>query len=281
MITYRTCVLGIIVCFSLAGLALDAVAQNNGGKGATVAQPRVAAVTGNTIGDFAVDTAAGMPGAAIPLRIRLPASLNDNAVSKVAYTFVMFKGIPERFALTSGFQTRNTWIVSISDTRDLKITIPQGFQGTFYVDAYLYQGENMAPGKCVFEVRISTSTNATPTSADYAAAPSSPPAQDTAAPPAKENVQLSKEEEEALFAQGEAQLENGNVIYARLMFEELVSHGNVRGLFALAKTYDPVVLRQLGVVGIPGDPEKAKELYRKASEFAGTPASENANTRKR
>jgi hypothetical protein len=250
--------LGIIFCSSLAGWVPSAAAQSN-------------AESGPANGVFAVDPATGVPGAAIPLKVRLPAPFNDASASKTAYNFLMFRGIPEGFALTSGFQTRNTWIVSISESRKLKITVPKAFQGTFYAEVFLYRGQNITPIRCAFQVRVFPKDDTLPTSANYGAIPSDTEKQ-AAMTPGGDKPLLSKEEEAQLFAQAEQHLKNGNVVFARLLFEELIVHGNVRGLYALAQTYDPAVLRKLGAVGLKGDAEKARELYEKAAEFAGAPA---------
>ncbi len=255
-------------------MAPDARGQSHGGTASgTGGSSGTSAAASAENGAFAVDGASGMPGGAIPLRVRLPAAFSARAASKAAYTFLMFKGLPEGFLLNAGFQTRNTWLVSINDIRDLKMTVPQEFQGAFNVDAYLYRGKGFAPYRSAFQVRIALPGQSLPTSTTYAGGASSSATQDATIQPRIE-APLSRKEEEELFAQGEAELHNGNIVFARLLFEELVSHGNVRGLFALAKTYDPAVLQQLGAVGIQGDAQKARELYRKASEFAGIPAPE-------
>jgi hypothetical protein len=205
----------------------------------------------------------------VPLEVRLPATLKAQAASKTAYTFWMIKGIPEDFTLSAGFRTRNTWLVSIEDIGDLKIEIPQGVEGALNIDVYLYRGKNISPDRSTVHIPISSSAGRLATATDATATPST--VEQNAPEQHHFEPTMSKEEEEALFAQGETQLKDGNIVFARLMFEELVSRGNVRGLYALARTYDPAVLQELGAVGIEGDAKKAKELYRKASEFAGIP----------
>lgn len=273
MIGFQTRILGIIFSLCLVASPGDALAQNSGAAG-TAPGLRSPAHTASARadGDFGVDPAAGTPGSVIPLTIQLPAAFNSGAAVKGAYTFLMFKGLPEGFILNAGFQTRNTWIVSVGDIRDLKMTVPSTYQGAFDADVYLYRGQNVPPHQSALNVRISKNNDTLQTSTGYANNPVLPPGKPASALPAREKRQLSKEEETELFAQGEAQLQNGNVVFARLLFEELVSHGNVRGLYNLARTYDPAVLSELGAVGIQGDAVKANELYRKAAEFAGTPA---------
>ena len=59
-------------------------------------------------------------------------------------------------------------------------------------------------------------------------------------------------------------LGQGNIGAARTVLERAAKTGNASALFALAETYDPVVLSAWGIVGAPGDVAKAQELYAKA-----------------
>jgi hypothetical protein len=270
MTWFQSRVLGIIFCSFLVGLSLNASEQ---GKAETAsvtggqADTNVTSGSGNT---FSVTASTGAPGTAVPLEVHLPAAFKAQAASKTAYTFLMFKGVPEDFTLSAGFRTRNTWLVSIEDIRGLKIEIPQGFQGALDIDIYLYRGKDAPPDRSTVHIPVLSSPGSLTSATDATEIPSTAK-QNTVAQRPPEPM-MSKEEEKALFAQGETQLKDGNIVFARLMFEELVSRGNVRALFELARTYDPDVLQELGAVGIQGDAEKAKELYRKASEFAGIPA---------
>ena len=40
----------------------------------------------------------------------------------------------------------------------------------------------------------------------------------------------------------------------------------------LGETYDPVVLKRLGVIGLLGDPAQARDWYRKAAELGSADA---------
>ena len=60
---------------------------------------------------------------------------------------------------------------------------------------------------------------------------------------------------------------------ARLFYKEAAYSGLVDAMVAVGKTYDPVVLAQLGVKGFYPDPIKAAEWYLKAKEKADDPKS--------
>jgi hypothetical protein len=75
---------------------------------------------------------------------------------------------------------------------------------------------------------------------------------------------------EALLARAQTYLMNGDVAAARLVLRRAAEADVARAALALGDTYDPLVLKQLGVVGIVGDPKEAREWYRRAAEL-GSP----------
>jgi TPR repeat protein len=60
-------------------------------------------------------------------------------------------------------------------------------------------------------------------------------------------------------------LELGNIVTERAALERAVESGSPQAAFALAETYDPVVLSAWGAVGTRGDPAKAQQLYARAA----------------
>ncbi|MGB0083919.1 MAG: tetratricopeptide repeat protein [Rhodomicrobiaceae bacterium] len=100
------------------------------------------------------------------------------------------------------------------------------------------------------------------------------PDEETSKPPLSSSRPVSKEEEKQVLAEGEAQLRSGNIVFARVLFENLASHGSAEGAFAVAQTYDPTVLKQIGAVGVQGDVEKAKFWYGKAAELGKGPVTD-------
>jgi TPR repeat protein len=62
-------------------------------------------------------------------------------------------------------------------------------------------------------------------------------------------------------------LNQGDVAAARVVLDHAAETGDARALFALAETYDPLMLSGWGTLGTRGDVAKARELYAKA--FSG------------
>jgi len=104
-----------------------------------------------------------------------------------------------------------------------------------------------------------------------AAALTPPPAPAAIAPPAP---LLEREEIAALYARGEQLIAQGEIAAARLVFARAAEAGDARSALALGASYDPGVLRKLGVLGVQGDAALAREWYAKASGFGSREAAQ-------
>ncbi len=60
-------------------------------------------------------------------------------------------------------------------------------------------------------------------------------------------------------------LAKGDLSTARLFLARAAEAGDARAWVALADTYDPAVLTKLGVVGAPGDPQRARDYLGRAA----------------
>jgi hypothetical protein len=81
-----------------------------------------------------------------------------------------------------------------------------------------------------------------------------------------------REEVAALIARGQTYLANGDVVSARLVFRRAAETGDAQATLALGGTYDPLVLRSLGVIGVAADPAQARGWYRKAADLGSREA---------
>jgi hypothetical protein len=80
--------------------------------------------------------------------------------------------------------------------------------------------------------------------------------------------------EDDLILRGDDLLANGDFAAARLFYLQAAKTGSAKAATAVARTYDPMVLTRLGVLGAHGDPDKAAEWYRKAVALGDTTAAE-------
>jgi hypothetical protein len=67
-----------------------------------------------------------------------------------------------------------------------------------------------------------------------------------------------------LAARASMLLGQGDIASARIVLERAAETGNAQASFALAETYDPLVLRKWGAYGTLGDAAKARDLYARA-----------------
>jgi len=78
---------------------------------------------------------------------------------------------------------------------------------------------------------------------------------------------LGADEIGRLVSRGEAFLAQGDVISARVLLLRAAEAHDPRAALALGSTFDPNVLKSLGVVGIRPDPEQAHAWYERAADF--------------
>jgi TPR repeat protein len=77
--------------------------------------------------------------------------------------------------------------------------------------------------------------------------------------------------EAAALARGLANLSHGDVAGARLILRWAAEHDDPQAALALGETYDPAVLKSLGIVKF-ADPAQAREWYRRAAELGSAAA---------
>jgi hypothetical protein len=122
--------------------------------------------------------------------------------------------------------------------------------------------------------RIAPVAPTTSPAAEEAALPAKSEPDAMPAPPVAKAVVPSPAAE--LFLQrGDQLLSQGDIIPARQFFERAAEGGDARAVYRMAKSYDPVYLRRIGVRGVAGDPAKAKAWYEKAI-IAGSSEAEMA-----
>ena len=83
-----------------------------------------------------------------------------------------------------------------------------------------------------------------------------------------------------LVKRGHDFLQNGDLISARLILQRAVEAGSADAALALGATFDPLVIRRLGVIGIEPDIARARQWYQRAAEL-GSSASQQLTTLER
>jgi len=73
---------------------------------------------------------------------------------------------------------------------------------------------------------------------------------------------------------GNLWLQRGDIASARLFYQEAANTGSVQAMVAVGKTYDPIILNQLGIRGFRPDPVKAAEWYLRANKAGDSESTE-------
>jgi curved DNA-binding protein CbpA len=90
--------------------------------------------------------------------------------------------------------------------------------------------------------------------------------------PAAAAAELDRNEVAALLARGRSLLSNGDVAGARVLLRRAAEHNDPQAALAVGETYDPVVLRHLGVIKFNGDVALAREWYSRAANLGSVAA---------
>ena len=128
--------------------------------------------------------------------------------------------------------------------------------------------------------RVSTPPPAAPAPPPPAAVPASrsPPSAVAApvpalAPPPSTVAAPDRDEVAALLTRARAYLSAGDVAAARLVLRRAAEREDPQAALALGGTYDPVMLKRLGIINFHSDPAQAREWYRRAAELGSADAS--------
>jgi len=105
--------------------------------------------------------------------------------------------------------------------------------------------------------------------------PVPPTAARMAAPAPSPSTVASPDRDEvaALLTRARTYLSAGDVAAARLVLRRAAERDDAQAALALGGTYDPVVLRRLGIINFHSDPAQARDWYRKAAELGSADAS--------
>jgi hypothetical protein len=84
---------------------------------------------------------------------------------------------------------------------------------------------------------------------------------------------LDRDEVNAMLVRARTFLSSGDVAAARVVLRRAARSDDPQAALALGGTYDPSVLKKLGIIAFHADPAQAREWYRKAAELGSADAS--------
>jgi hypothetical protein len=170
------------------------------------------------------------------------------------------------------------WIVTAAELAETTIRPPQGFKGQMQYTVTLKRADNTVIDQKNIRLEWNPKTETAArnelqpvkvqtTSISREQATMTPPA-----PPAPPPVEMSAEEVKLILSRGEKMLMSGDLAGARLLFRRAADAKSADAAYALAATYDPAVLRRLGVLGVSPDIARARDWYEKAKEYGSKEA---------
>jgi hypothetical protein len=233
--------------------------------------------------DFSVEDRTGVPGVPLALGIKLP----DNPAQ--AYSFLMFRNLPQNFKLSAGFGAKDYWAVSLSDAENLRLIPPDDFQGIFSMDVLLIKGKGIEPERRTANIAFADIDTPAVTASIEAAPAPSPPDSDRleieAPPPAvlpRERVVARSEPapvaramtdaDRLLMERGNNLATQGDIASARLMYLQVARKGIAAGALAMGRSFDPEFLHNLNVRGLQPDIAQARSWYKTAADLGSDQA---------
>jgi len=191
---------------------------------------------------------------------------------------LLIRGLPAGSTISTGRPLEaGNWRLPASELSNAAIRPPRGFVGAVDLTVELRLADDtMADRQSLRLTWVRTPETTAAQTTGVAA-----PGMDSPAPRETPNSQgtseplrqLDREEIAYLLKRGEELVAAGQLGAARLVLRRAAEAGNSHAAFALAITYDPILLRARNVIGVAPDIAMARAWYEKAKEFGSIDAS--------
>jgi hypothetical protein len=169
---------------------------------------------------------------------------------------VFVSGLAAGTTLSTGRPWGETgWIIQAADIDKTVLRPPREFSGMMQYTLTLRLADGQSADHQTLRLQWDQAANG------------GAPGRESAAP-----RQLSAEEIATLLKRGEELFKTGDLAGARLLLQRAAEAHDPVGALALATTYDPNVLDELGVRGVAGDRAAARAWYEKAKEYGSREA---------
>ncbi len=202
-----------------------------------------------------VETQSGLQ--AQPITAGEPAPLGVSVRNGGDGNAIVVAGLPAGASLSAGYPYgAGGWRVPARELGDVIVYPPRGFSGQMALGVELRDPNDVVTERHTLRLDWAPPKLALQT--------------ETAAPAPRA---LDRDEIEILLSRGQELLASGDISAARLMFKRAAEAQSARAAFALASTYDPLVLQRANVIGMKPDVGVARKWYEKAKEFGSSEAS--------
>jgi hypothetical protein len=219
---------------------------------------------------FSVQDIEAESGNDAPIAITIPSPAELRDVGAEEGTFILIRNIPEGVSVSAGMATGRIWIVPLREAHTLRLVTRLGMNASFQIGFHL-----IGPGSRVL-AKTTATVNLRPSGAAAAidSATPKPQAQKPPAQPEPQAESLTPRAEAVMLARGKDLLQQGGIAAARIIFEDLATHGSAAGALALARSYDPAYGATSGVSAPATNLAEARKWYERAAELgkSGRPA---------
>ena len=224
-----------------------------------------------------------------------PVALGVNIDAAPSDSFILIRGLQPGSRVTAGVAAGDgVWRVPMRELPHAAVMPPQDFVGTMELAVDLRRGDDSvadsnvqrinwtaigpspAAAKPVKTTMISASQDVFPAPPSPRSPAGAPQTNGSTASSFDEpqrgaaSRRLDPEEVHNLIQRGDAALQSGDIAAARLLLRRAAEAGDMTAAMALAATYDPGVLAQLGARGAKADVGAARDWYQKAAAW-GSP----------
>ncbi|MEX2127382.1 MAG: hypothetical protein WD871_03975 [Xanthobacteraceae bacterium] len=196
-------------------------------------------------------------------------------------TTAVISGLAQGTTLSAGKSWGATgWIVPASELATTMLRPPAGFSGTMEYSVALQLADSSVVDRQSMRLEWAAPSAQlpapAPTQAKAPAAPPAPAAPAASTPPAPPTQTAARnidpQELALMVKRGEDLLNSGDIASARLLLRRAAEARDARAAFALAGSYDPIVLNRLRVHGSTPDVMMARDWYEKAKQYGSREA---------
>jgi hypothetical protein len=211
----------------------------------------------------------GVTGRPVALKIEAPGEKIEDT------RFVLVRGMPAKVRLSTGFRTKKSWFIAISEINDVRL-VPNNYTGKFTLELFFVKEDKNQTASSRIRIRVQILPDGSPkpeTKQTLALSTSDAPTFSAQPDEHRTPATLTPAQETEMLRKGDEFLERGDVASARLLFKGLAEQGSSWGAFAMARSYDPGFLKKIWIIGaLKPDIEKAKLWYQRASDLGNSKA---------
>jgi hypothetical protein len=188
----------------------------------------------------------------------------------------VISGLAQGTTLSSGKPWGSTgWTLPASELATTYLRPPAGFTGVMEYTVALQLADGTIADRQTMRLEWTAPAAAQAPQAPQSPAPASLQSQapvQMPAPAMQSGRAIDPQELASMVKRGEDLLNTGDIASARLLLRRAAEARDARAAFALAGTYDPIVLKRLGVYGSTPDVATARDWYEKARQYGSREA---------